>query len=129
MGYCANGSGFATLKRDADIAELKDKLDALDVRFDWSIDKDSVDFYESDKYHEDVTIEFLDTLAPYVAEGEANYTGEDGCAWRFRFDPDEQEWVEESAMIDYNFESYTDEQMIEELDRRGYIVQKKPQSD
>ena len=29
MGYCANGSGFATLKRDADIAELKDKLDAL----------------------------------------------------------------------------------------------------
>ena len=31
-------------------------------------------------------------------------------------------------MIDYNFESYTDEQMIEELDRRGYIVQKKPQS-
>lgn len=110
MGYCADGSGFATLKRDADIAELKDKLDALDVRFDWSIDKDSVDFYESDKYHEDATIEFLDTLAPYVAEGEANYTGEDGCAWRFRFDPDEQEWVEESAMIDYNFESYTDEQ-------------------
>ena len=87
MGYCADGSGFATLKRDADIAELKDKLDALDVRFDWSIDKDSVDFYESDKYHEDATIEFLDTLAPYVAEGEANYTGEDGCAWRFRFDP------------------------------------------
>lgn len=129
MGYYANGSGFATLKRDADIAELKDKLDALDVWFDWSIDKDSVDFYESDKYHEDETIEFLDTLAPYVAEGEANYTGEDGCAWRFRFDPDEQEWVEESAMIDYNFESYTDEQMIEELDRRGYIVQKKPQSD
>lgn len=128
MGYCADGSGFATLKKDADIAELKYKLDALDVRFDWSIDKDGVDFYESDKYHEDETIEFLDTLAPYVAEGEANYTGEDGCAWRFRFDPDEQEWVEESAMIDYNFESYTDEQMIEELDRRGYIVQKKPQS-
>ena len=44
-------------------------------------------------------------------------------------DPDGQEWVEESAMIDYNFESYTDEQMIEELDRRGYIVQKKPQND
>ncbi len=41
---------------------------------------------------------------------------------------DSVDWVEESAMIDYNFESYTDEQMIEELDRRGYIVQKKPQS-
>lgn len=79
MGYCADGSGFATLKKDADIAELKDELDALDVRFDWSIDKDSVDFYESDKYHEDETIEFLATLAPYVAEGEANYIGEDGC--------------------------------------------------
>ena len=128
MGYCADGSGFATLKRDADITELKDKLDALDVRFDWNIDKDSVDFYESDKYHEDETIEFLDTLAPYVAEGEANYIGEDGCTWRFRFDPDEQEWDEETATIDYNFESYTDEQMIEELDKRGYIVQKKPQN-
>ena len=57
MGYCADGSGFATLKKDADIAELKDELDALDVRFDWNIDKDSVDFYESDKYHEDETID------------------------------------------------------------------------
>lgn len=128
MGYCADGSGSATLKRDADIAELKDKLDALDVWLNWSIYKDSVDFYDSDNYHEDETIEFLDTLAPYVADGEVNYTGEDGSIWRFRFDPDEQEWVEESAAIDYNFESYTDEQMIEELDKRGYIVQKKPQS-
>ena len=128
MGYCADGSGSATLKRDADIAELKDKLDAHDVWLNWSIYKDSVDFYDSDNYHEDETIEFLDTLAPYVADGEVNYTGEDGSIWRFRFDPDEQEWVEESAAIDYNFESYTDEQMIEELDKRGYIVQKKPQS-
>lgn len=128
MGYCADGSGFANLKRDADIAELKDKLDALDVWLNWRVYKDSVDFYDSDNYHEDETIEFLDTLAPYVADGEVNYTGEDGCIWRFRFDPDEQEWVEESATIDYNFESYTDEQMIEELDKRGYIVQKKPQS-
>lgn len=128
MGYCADGSGFANLKRDADIAELKAKLDALDVWLNWRIYKDSVDFYDSDNYHEDETIEFLDTLAPYVADGEVNYTGEDGSIWRFRFDPDEQEWVEESATIDYNFESYTDEQMIEELDKRGYIVQKKPQS-
>lgn len=128
MGYCADGSGFANLKRDADIAELKAKLDALDVWLNWRIYKDSVDFYDSDNYHEDETIEFLDTLAPYVADGEVNYTGEDGSIWRFRFDPDEQEWVEESAAIDYNFESYTDEQMIEELDKRGYIVQKKPQS-
>lgn len=128
MEYCADGSGFANLKRDADIAELKAKLDALDVWLNWRIYKDSVDFYDSDNYHEDETIEFLNTLAPYVAEGEVNYNGEDGCIWRFRFDPDEQKWVEESATIDYNFESYTDEQLIEELDKRGYIVQKKPQS-
>lgn len=127
-GYCAYGSGFANLKRDADIAELKAKLDALDVWLNWRIYKDSVDFYDSDNYHEDETIEFLNTLAPYVAEGEVNYTGEDDYIWRFRFDPDKQKWVEESATIDYNFESYTDEQMIEELDKRGYIVQKKPQS-
>lgn len=128
MGYCAYGSGFANLKRDADIAELKAKLDALDIWLNWRIYKDSVDFYDSDNYHEDETIEFLNTLAPYVAEGEVNYTGEDDYIWRFRFDPDKQKWVEESATIDYNFESYTDEQMIEELDKRGYIVQKKPQS-
>lgn len=57
MGYCADGSGSATLKRDADIAELKDKLDALDVWLNWSIYKDSVDFYDSDNYHEDETID------------------------------------------------------------------------
>lgn len=129
MGYYASGSGYASFKKGVDIAEVEAKLDELDVWFDWNIGNDGVNFFENDKYHEDETSKFLDALVPYITEGEATYSGEGDCHWRFRFSPDDQEWIEESGTIDYNFDSYTDEQLIEELNKRGYIVQKKPQND
>lgn len=136
MGYYASGTGSVIFKKGVDVEEVESTLIALDTFINWDIKKDGV--YFCDRYcdeeeylafYEGDTSIFLDALVPYIVEGEAVYSGEDDCNWRFRFDPDEQKWVEESATIDYNFESYTDEQMIEELDKRGYIVQKKPQSD
>lgn len=44
--------------------------------------------------------------------------------WRIRFDSDTQEWIEENVTIVYGFESYTDDDLITELRKRGYVVRK-----
>lgn len=126
MGYCANGDGSVTLKDGVDIAELKKVLDKVTentcIEFDF-YDSKSVCFWESDTHwHEEDTFEFLKALMPYITEGCANYYGEESCIWRYVFDEETQTWTEENATIDYNFESYTDEELIAELTKRGYKV-------
>ena len=32
------------------------------------------------------------------------------CTWRYVYYPESETWKEENARIDYNFESYTDEE-------------------
>lgn len=128
MGYCADGGGLLTLKPNTNVDELNNKLADSSGCLSYQFDGNEIEFWCEDKYWGDGVYEDLEIVKPYIVSGELEFAGEDGAMWRIRFDSDTQEWVEESAMIDYNFESYTDEQMIEELDRRGYIVQKKPQS-
>lgn len=129
MGYYANGDGAATFKNGVDIEKvgmlLDDKLDELDViEFEFEIKGNEIYFYDSEKYHEDETLAFLNVLAPYITEGKMTYSGEDDCHWRFVFNSDEQGWDEESGTVDFDFESYTDEDLIVELERRGYNVTK-----
>ena len=128
MGYCADGGGLLTLKPNTNVDELNNKLADSSGCLSYQFDGNEIEFWCEDKYWGDGVYEDLEIVKPYIVSGELEFAGEDGAMWRIRFDSDTQEWVEESATIDYNFESYTDEQMIEELDRRGYIVQKKPQS-
>ena len=127
MGYCADGGGLLTLKPNTNVDELNNKLADSSGCLSYQFDGNEIEFWCEDKYWGDGVYEDLEIVKPYIVSGELEFAGEDGAMWRIRFDSDTQEWVEESATIDYNFESYTDEQMIEELDRRGYIVQKKPQ--
>jgi hypothetical protein len=47
---------------------------------------------------------------------------DDNAQWRYRFDPETEKWSEESGVIDYNFESYNDDEIINELRKRGYLV-------
>ena len=129
MGYCADGGGLLTLKPNTNVDELNNKLADSSGCLSYQFDGNEIEFWCEDKYWGDGVYEDLEIVKPYIVSGELEFAGEDGAMWRIRFDSDTQEWVEESATIDYNFESYTDEQMIEELDRRGYIVQKKPQND
>ncbi len=41
------------------------------------------------------------------------------------FNPDTGGWTEENAHIDFNFETYSDQDLIQELEKRGYEVKKK----
>lgn len=129
MGYYADGGGVLELKPNIDVDELESKLDASSGGLSYSISDKEIEFWCEDKYYEDSVYDDLEAVKPYIVAGNLDFIGEDKTIWRIRFDPDKQEWIEESGTIDYNFESYTDEEMIQELIKRGYIVQKKPQND
>ena len=138
MGYYASASGSATIingKKEELEKILEDKYGkygqhcSLDYDFFEDKDGDCIEITDSENYHEEDTIEFLKTIAPYITEGCLDYSGEDDCIWRFVFNPETKEWKEENATIDYNFESYSDEQLIAELEKRGYMVSRMPFSE
>lgn len=128
MGYYASGDGIATFKDGVEIEKVEEMLDdILDkmhvIEFEFEIfNKNQISIYDTDKYHEDETLAFLNALSPYIIEGQMTYSGEDNCNWRFVFDSENECWTEESGIVDYNFESYSDEDLITELGKRGYKV-------
>ena len=135
MGYCANAGGSATIidgKREDLEKILEDKYGSyspLDYDFFENKDENSIKIYDSEKYYEEDTMEFLETIAPYITKGCLNYSGEDGSIWRFVFNPDTKKWDEQNAKISYDMSDYSDEQLIEELKKRGYLVSKETVSE
>lgn len=128
MGYYAYGDGTATLKENVDheLFEcfLKYKVKKYTIlEFDIYEDNEMT-FNGEEKYKEENTIEFLNMLSPHITKGEIVYSGEDNSVWKFTFDPVSNEWIRQDAAIDFNFESYSDEQLIEEITKRGYEVKK-----
>lgn len=138
MGYWAKGDGSCTLKSGVDTNEINEKIkDALGMSanvtcsddLEWEFDEASneINFWENDTHwHEEDTYAFLNALIPYITDGVANYTSnEDDSIWRYWFDSKAKKWEEQGATIDYNFESYTDDDLIQELQKRGYNVARK----
>ena len=138
MGYSARGNGDATFKDDVDLKEIEKKLDELlgttnghrcwaDMEFEISEESDGhkwIRFWESDScWHEEDTMEFLNALNPYIVGGQADYSGEDDSIWRYVYDAEEETWTEEDATICYGFEAFSDNELIEELKKRGYRVE------
>lgn len=127
MGYYASGSGDATLKEgmgDALERAIRDHYKDAYCPIGYDIEPDYINIYDDEKYHADETKEFLDILTPFITEGILSYSGDDDCIWRFVFDYDNQKWNEEDATISYGFEDYSDEELIQELQSRGYKVTK-----
>lgn len=129
MGYHAKGDGGATFKENVDLNELKFKLSLLNTDIEYDFCDNSILFWENDTHwHEEDTYEFLDTITPYVIDGTAHYSScEDVSLWRYKLDTKEGKWIEQPAIIDYDFENYllenrSDEQLIAELEKRGYDV-------
>ena len=82
MGYYANGSGNVNLKPNVDKKEIEKQLKSLHNEIESDMSDTEVYFWEHGNYNEDDTKEFLNTLIPYINDGNAEYTGED-CLWRF----------------------------------------------
>ena len=131
VGYYANGDGIATFKDGVNIRQVEeilndilDELCAIEFEFD-IVNENEISIYDTDKYHEDETLTFLNALVPYIKEGKMTYSGDDNCNWRFVFDPENECWLEESGIVDYNFESYTDEDLITEIEKEDIKLQSK----
>ena len=129
MGYYADGSGSARFKEGVNTNQVTKILEETKTYIEFEMDlkingRDIIDFYDSEKYYEDETMEFLNALVPFIDEGEMTYSGEDGCHWRFVFDPETGKWNEENGEIIYSMSNYEDDKLIEELTRRGYTVTK-----
>lgn len=134
MGYYAYGSGTATLKNGIDKDTLRGKLDELTDQ-ECSIDYDFVngDITFSDNgdysYDEDNIMDFLNTLIPYITDGEISYSGDDDCYWKFQYNPKTKEWDELEGDYYYSMDDFSDEVLIEELQKRGYTITKQDHSE
>lgn len=69
--------------------------------------------------------DFLNTLKPYVEKGLIEYKSiDDDRHRRYVYNPVLNKREEKIACTRYRFEGYTDNELIEELKNRGYIVRK-----
>ena len=76
-------------------------------------------------WFEDKTYTFLNTLNPYIEEGIMEYKSiDDDRHWRYIYNPVLNKWEEKIAYTSYGFEGYTDNELIDELKKRGYVVRK-----
>lgn len=130
-GYHARCDGTVTLRNTEDgaaISEMKRGLNKVlkkyFVNYDFRLDGDYIDLWIEDQYEEEYIMELLNTLSPYITKGKFACVGQDTSAWRFVFNPEENQWNCEEGSIVYGFGSYTDEALIEEMERRGYKVTK-----
>lgn len=133
MGYFVRGFGEATFKDSVDIPELDNKLYVLDT-LTYDIRHGKIEFLTEEEYFEKDHLDscelegdvlaFLDILNPNIVKGSIEYFDDRDRCWTFIFNPKTKAWEQELDVVDYNFELYTDEQMIKELIERGYAVSK-----
>lgn len=114
------------LKDGINIKELKNKLDNLNSSIDYNIEDQVIMLEEyTFSWFEDRTYTFLNTLKPYIEEGIMEYRSiDDDHHWRYIYNPVLNKWKEKIACTSYGFEGYTDDELIDELKNRGYIVRK-----
>lgn len=122
MGYYASGSGDAIIKENVNKNELKELLnkviDEHCYNIEYVLNDDDIRIYFWNNYsswHEEDTMEFLNTLTPYITEGCVEYKGDEDCNWRYILK--DGKWIEQNGTI-----YYTIEDMIKELEENGYKV-------
>lgn len=139
MEYYADAEGFIIAK-DTDsyqkLEEIFGHVPAINTPFHFhSSDTDSLVFDLSnadETYWDDEVTDFLYRISEFICEGEVDYVGVDHELWRFIFDADTQQWREENGRVVYGEASPTglsDEDLIKEIQKRGYTVQKVMLSD
>ena len=107
MGYYADGNGSIDFARILNSAE-RDRLNTVmsDTWFEYDLrsglNRDYVDFWTGEKYHDDLVMNALNELAKIapILDGYLKYIGEDGENWKFEFL--NGEWVERNGLIVYD---------------------------
>ena len=113
-------------KNDINIKKLINELIKSKNNIEYSINNNMISLEEySFSWSEENTYDFLNTLKPYIKGGVIKYRSiDDDRHWRYVYDPITDKQEEEIATTSYDFEEYTDDELIEELKKRGYVVKK-----
>lgn len=115
MGYYAQGDGLIKLR-----ASLPDDFKMPDIFDEFDIDENSLYVSYSGKYYEDEIYDFCEKIKNYTESGTINFSGEDGCIWRFIFRG--KEWTEESARILYESDPALTLSDVEKADLVGQLI-------
>ena len=76
------------------------KVEVLEKNQNTNTTSYEIGIWGDEKYYEDEVYQFLKAIAPFTTEGEIEYTGEDGEAWRFHFR--NGSWYEDRGRIVYD---------------------------
>lgn len=126
MGYYAYGNGSVLLKNGINKEELFKKLDeklndAFGLEYEFN-KVGMIDITDYENYSEEDIMEFLNILIPYIKEGSIEYSGDDDYHWKFVFNEKDQKWDEFDGEVYYSLEDFSDNDLIEELNKRGYAI-------
>lgn len=122
MGYCAYGNGEVVLKEGIDADNVLDQMESLLENafcIECELSENGIQITDTENYHEEDIMEILNFLIPYITEGDMAYSGDDDCFWKFIFNPETLKWDEINGDV-----YYTDNDLIQELEKRGYKVTK-----
>lgn len=123
MGYYASGYGECVLKDGADLVLIDYDLNKNGARV---IDVDRLTANkirlcaEEQKYYQEEVYLDLNILTKYITEGYIDYVGEDDSHWRIMLK--DGKWVEQQGETVYDMSGYSDEELIKELESRGYPI-------
>ena len=126
MGYYAYGNGSVLLKNGINKEELFKKLDeklndAFGLEYEFN-KAGMIDITDYENYSAEDIMEFLNILIPYIKEGSIEYSGDDDYHWKFVFNEKDQKWDEFDGEVYYSLEDFSDNDLIEELNKRGYAI-------
>lgn len=125
MGYYATGGGcimFANPLKEDQVKKVSDLLDQAWFDFTWGQNNTEVDFWPPDKYYWD-TDSLLDKIAEEfpVADGSAEFQGEDDAHWKFSYDKLENRFCEIDGHVVYDDEC--DNGVVKQNDRTEFLGQ------
>ena len=121
MGYYASGYGECVLKDGTDLALIDYDLNRNGARVidvdRLTANKIRLDAEEQKYYPEEVQLD-LNILTKYITEGYIEYAGEDDAHWKIMLK--DVKWVEQQGKTIYDLSDIPDDDLLNELRKRGY---------
>lgn len=130
MGYYANGSGYITLKKEADMEIVKKALDTAkdeisgDITGYWSKDNQTynIDLYiHDDHWHEEDIYDLFNAVMPFIVDVDVDMKGDEDCYWRYQYNTETQKIDKIPGTIVYgnDLRDFSLEDLMAEVNRRN----------
>lgn len=121
MGYYASGYGECVLKDGTDLALIDYDLNRNGARV-IDVDRLTVNKIklcaEEQKYYQEEVYLDLNILTKYITEGYIEYAGEDDAHWKIMLK--DGKWVQQQGKTIYDLSDIPDDDLLNELRKRGY---------